>query len=182
MARPFADIWQYTREIYGALSEEEARCLYTITNSLPNKSNFVEIGSYCGRSSSVMGLVAADNDCDFVCVDCFITDAPNIENVRDCFRNNMLRIGAKYELYDMTSEEASKIYKKQIDFLFIDGDHSYAGIKLDCDLWLPKLKKGGIVALHDYKSSWEGVKKAVDKLTGFELQNTIDSIIIKKKL
>ena len=37
----------------------------------------------------------------------------------------------------------------QLDFLVIDGDHRYAGVRRDFDLWSPLVKKGGFVALHD---------------------------------
>lgn len=35
------------------------------------------------------------------------------------------------------------------DFLFIDGDHSYAGSKQDWEWYGPLVRKGGIVAFHD---------------------------------
>jgi len=38
---------------------------------------------------------------------------------------------------------------REIDFLFIDGDHSYAGVKRDYELYSPLVRKGGIIALHD---------------------------------
>lgn len=36
-----------------------------------------------------------------------------------------------------------------IDFAFIDGDHTYEGVKSDFSLYAPMVKKGGIVAFHD---------------------------------
>jgi len=36
-----------------------------------------------------------------------------------------------------------------IDFLFIDGDHTYEGVKKDFEFYSPLVKKGGIIALHD---------------------------------
>ncbi len=33
--------------------------------------------------------------------------------------------------------------------LFIDGDHTYEGVKKDFDMYSPLVKKGGIVAFHD---------------------------------
>lgn len=36
-----------------------------------------------------------------------------------------------------------------IDFLFIDGDHTYAGVKADYEMYSPLVCKGGWVALHD---------------------------------
>jgi predicted O-methyltransferase YrrM len=36
-----------------------------------------------------------------------------------------------------------------IDFAFIDGDHTYEGVKSDFSLYSPLVRKGGIIALHD---------------------------------
>jgi len=38
---------------------------------------------------------------------------------------------------------------EKIDFLFIDGDHSYEGVKKDFEMYGPLVRKGGIIALHD---------------------------------
>jgi len=36
-----------------------------------------------------------------------------------------------------------------IDVLFIDGDHSYAGVRADFELWSPLVRPGGLVLFHD---------------------------------
>jgi len=36
-----------------------------------------------------------------------------------------------------------------LDFLFIDGDHSYEGVKKDFEMYSPLVKKEGIIAFHD---------------------------------
>ena len=36
-----------------------------------------------------------------------------------------------------------------MDVLFIDGDHSYEGVKKDFELYSLLVKKGGIIAFHD---------------------------------
>lgn len=38
----------------------------------------------------------------------------------------------------------------QLDFVFIDGDHSYEGVKIDLEKYVPKIKSGGILAGHDW--------------------------------
>lgn len=37
-----------------------------------------------------------------------------------------------------------------LDFVYLDGDHSYEGVKSDLTLWWPKLRSGGILAGHDF--------------------------------
>ena len=38
---------------------------------------------------------------------------------------------------------------KEIDFLFIDGDHTYEGVKTDFNLYKELVKEGGLIAFHD---------------------------------
>jgi predicted O-methyltransferase YrrM len=55
-----------------------------------------------------------------------------------------------------------------IDFLFIDGDHSYDGVRADWLLWSPVVRPGGIVAFHDTWPNFDrhepGVVRWVDEL------------------
>ena len=43
----------------------------------------------------------------------------------------------------------SLLKEEKVDFLFIDGDHTYQGVKQDFQMYSPFVKKGGIVAFHD---------------------------------
>ncbi len=60
------------------------------------------------------------------------------------------------QFLEMTSAQAAggfgDICREPLDFIFIDGEHSYAGLQTDWTLWSPKLKVGGIIALHDSRS------------------------------
>jgi predicted O-methyltransferase YrrM len=38
---------------------------------------------------------------------------------------------------------------RAVDFLFIDGDHSYEGVRCDFELYAPLVRPGGLIALHD---------------------------------
>jgi hypothetical protein len=51
-----------------------------------------------------------------------------------------------------------------LDAVYIDADHSYEGVKLDLNLSLKKIKKGGIIMGHDYTPNmFPGVVRAVDE-------------------
>ena len=47
---------------------------------------------------------------------------------------------------------------KQLSFLFIDGDHTYAGAKRDFETYAVMVRKGGVIAFHDIV---EGTPEAV---------------------
>ncbi len=45
---------------------------------------------------------------------------------------------------------------RQLDFLFIDGDHQYASIKEDYEMYSPLVREGGMIALHDIAEAENG--------------------------
>jgi cephalosporin hydroxylase len=56
-----------------------------------------------------------------------------------------------------TLEKTQSIFNNEkIDFLFIDGDHSYNGVRLDFEMYSPLVRTGGIVAFHDIGKNEEG--------------------------
>lgn len=70
-----------------------------------------------------------------------------------------------------TSENSSLLIPdKSLDLVFIDANHDYDFIKQDIELWLPKVKDGGIISGHDFCDKHEGVKQAVrEKFIDFHL-------------
>jgi hypothetical protein len=66
----------------------------------------------------------------------------------------------------MDSARASRLFCPHFfDFVYLDADHRYAGVKQDIALWWPLVKQGGILAGHDYKVKRNcGVITAVDEL------------------
>jgi len=77
--------------------------------------------------------------------------------------------GQRIELIRASSHEESTKKKAQealgenkLDFLFIDGDHTYKGAKKDYEMYSPLVKEGGVIALHDITPcKWAGCE--VDK-------------------
>lgn len=61
---------------------------------------------------------------------------------------------------------AKNIPDASLDFVFIDGEHSYKSVHEDLWAWTPKVRKGGIISGHDYyvtKHGNRGVVEAVDE-------------------
>ena len=72
------------------------------------------------------------------------------------------------EIMPFSSETASKYFKDgSVEFVFIDADHSYDGVKSDIAIWLPKIRQGGLLGGHDYDNPnypfGAEVKRAVDE-------------------
>lgn len=62
---------------------------------------------------------------------------------------------------------APQFEDESLDFVYIDGNHSFEAVTLDLALWFPKVRRGGIFSGHDYYDSEERgnycyVKSALD--------------------
>ena len=124
---------------------------------------FVEIGSFKGRSSAYMAVEIANSGkkIQFDCVDPMQLMSHYAKSAEEKpeefegyseieFHNRMISVKDYYSLKAMTSDEAVKLYKDgSIDFLMIDGDHTYEAVKRDIEQWLPKMRSGGMIAGDD---------------------------------
>lgn len=52
---------------------------------------------------------------------------------------------------------------RPVDFLYIDGEHSYEGAKRDYEIYSPLVQSGGIIAFHDATCN-RNVSKAIDDI------------------
>lgn len=69
------------------------------------------------------------------------------------------------KLHQQTSQEFAKHYsKKTWDYVYVDGDHSYQGVKSDFSLFWPKLNSAGYLILHDIYSDHDNLPYGVHKL------------------
>lgn len=65
---------------------------------------------------------------------------------------------------EYSSQACLYIDDKCLDFLYIDGNHSYDAVKKDLNDWYPKMKHNSIISGHDYVSTAIfGVIRAVDE-------------------
>ena len=58
-----------------------------------------------------------------------------------------------------------EINLKEIDFVFLDGGHSYDTVKKDLQILISKLDKNGVIVCDDYDVAHYGVKQAVDEVS-----------------
>lgn len=115
----------------------------------------VEIGSARGRSATAVGLALRRNGGGkLYAIDPHSVTTWNDKNSVDSFAiitENLQKAGVTewVEIVRQTSGDAAKGWTKKIDLIFIDGDHSYEGVKADWDLFLPHLNEFGVVVFHD---------------------------------
>ena len=140
--------------------------LYRLALSLPQPAEILVVGSFIGASACFLAAAASEHNRGVVhCVDTWTNEAMS-EAPRDAFSeflSNTQQYRAWLIPHRGRSQEVAVAFDRKLDLLFIDGDHSYKGCKADAELWLPKLKPGGIVAFHDYGWSHD-VQRVVGEL------------------
>jgi len=90
-----------------------------------------------------------------------------------------------------TTGAAAACDHRPVDFVFIDGDHSEEGLLDDWRAWSPLVEPGGIVALHDSRSTPErpideaGSVKVTNEVIlrdeRFDVVDTVDSLTVLQK-
>jgi predicted O-methyltransferase YrrM len=115
----------------------------------------VEIGSARGKSACFVGMALKENGRGkLYAIDPHMPTAWNdTESVETypIIRRHISELGlADYvEVVRRTSHEAAADWSLPIDMIFIDGDHSYEGVRRDFELFLPHVKETGIIVFHD---------------------------------
>ena len=127
-----------------------------------SEAHFVEIGSLQGQSACYMAveIINSNKTIKFDCIDPW----RHKQLVYNLFLKNTETVRSVVNPIRLPSTEASNLYAdNSLDFVFIDAIHTYKCVKDDIKHWYPKVKKGGILAGHDYCSDWPSVVQAVDE-------------------
>lgn len=140
-----------------------------------------EIGVHSGRTA-VSLLRWLPQIIEYACVDPWkhypdydasLTDRAREEDFERHHRAFMDRIKAvegwrdRVKVLRMMSAEAAPLFEDgHFDLVFIDGCHLEAYVREDIRLWMPKVRRGGVLAGHDYRNEARGagVTAAVDSM------------------
>jgi hypothetical protein len=146
-----------------------------LVSKVPDNGIFVECGAWLGKSSSYLCDTAQDRIQVFI-VDTWKGSSNELEtnhilaktqDIYTLFVNNMK--DRKYIPIKKSSEDAANNFQNNsCDVVFIDMTHTYEAVKQDILTWLPKVKKNGYIAGHDYQNAWPGVVAAVNEIFGSE--------------
>jgi len=158
-------------------------------NKAKSGDRFVEIGVWKGGSTAFMGveILNSEKSIKYDAIDSF-EGSEEHGNVKDWLYNiasenlkPLTDIGIVNLIKGHSLDVVDNYEDESIDFCFIDGSHEYGDVKKDIIAWLPKVKKGGMLAGHDYDISWKGVMNAVDETLGKENITTNKSVYIYEK-
>ena len=157
------------KDIEGWFSYEWLYDKFAKTSKAGDK--IVEIGSWFGKSTKYLSdkLNEYNKKVDLIVIDTF-KGTQNEELHKEIVGDASIYQDFYYNVNnpDITiikesSHEASKLFSNgSIDYLMIDGDHSYDGVKQDIQDYFYKVKPGGIISGDDYKA-FQCVRVAVDE-------------------
>ncbi len=157
--------WRVTKDVPGFLGENEARLLGLFAACIPARGSIVEIGSFKGRSTVMLAMVAAHYGFGpVVSIDPHThnlttgVDSSVLPSTYEEFKASLDKSGVNQhvEIHKAFSKDVSPGWNRGIRFLWIDGDHTYEGVKEDFDGFAPFLAAGGVVALHDALNNFSG--------------------------
>jgi MMP 1-O-methyltransferase len=155
----------------GFMPENEGDALYEAavlaSRAVPG-APFVEVGSYCGRSTVWLGGAARQGNTTLFAVDHHFGSEENQpgwewhdESLVDertgrmdtlpFFRSTILDAGLADVVVTMVGDSPviARHWTTPLAFLFIDGGHGVEPATLDYTLWTPHVAVGGTLAIHD---------------------------------
>lgn len=146
-------------EIHGLLIEEEVKLLMHCAHTAPPVGAIVELGTFQGRGTAALCAVV-DND-RVVTIDnwCMHHYGPNEAGITE---RNLAALGFSPRIISGQSHVVPDDIKS-VAMLFIDTEHRAVVLNRELDAWLPLVRRGGIVAMHDYDNpGWPTMKPAID--------------------
>jgi len=184
--------------IDGWLTEFEAYGLYKIASKISKNGQIVEIGSWKGKSTFCLAKGLKNGT--IYAIDPFNADGENeskniydkqkgVKPLMEQFITNMKHQNLIDKIKILKGYSSQFLHEfSQIDFLFIDGDHSIEGCDYDFINYSPFLKKGGYIAFHDFYPdrndlgpTWV-IKNRINNNPSYKFHRQYDSLWIAQKL
>jgi predicted O-methyltransferase YrrM len=165
------------------LDLDEAAALYKVVKSIPNAQG-IEIGRFNGGSTVLLASAVGPNG-SLISID----SEPQDDQALEVF----LRHANLLERVELVVADAGVFeHDDQVDFVFIDGDHSYEGAKRDHNKWGSKVRAGGFIIHHDMgrarplASQWESLAQLKSEIMGtqpdvLEVAHEAGSLIIFRR-
>jgi hypothetical protein len=151
------DLYELAKGI-GYLFVDEVDEIVRIAKQLPANAICANIGS--GAGTSVLAVLL--NRDDVMLYDIDITPDNGVAQMRE-FGKDDPRYWRR-----LTGDSKSIAYDgPPLDYLFVDGDHSDAGLRGDLAAWLPRCNPDAWVLIHDYsRDVWPDVARVTDEVMG----------------
>lgn len=176
----FTDLAEYrqaTDVIPGMVSSDAAELLYALCVTQHLEGDVLEIGSWQGKSTSYLARAVRDSaNGRLFAVDHFRGNVgkedlyrvgrDDLGDLQERFEHNMRLLaldGVVTTIAQPSKEAYSRVADRAFRFLFIDGDHTEAGVQQDIDLFCPLVRPGGLVVFDDFDETFPGLVRATEQ-------------------
>ena len=152
----------------GFMPPDEGLALYEAALQAPPGDPFLEVGSYCGKSSLYLGSAAQERGVLLFAVDHhrgseenqpgwewhepdLVDPATGQLDTLPQFRRTIFEAGLEASVVATVGDSPAlaAVWGTPLALLFIDGGHGSAPAHADFDGWTPHLAPQGILAIHD---------------------------------
>jgi len=190
---PYYFAVRQARKIDGWIQNAEARFLFSAARLVAPPNVIVEIGAWHGKSTVLLCRGSrSSHKAAVLSFDLFEIGGADGEQYRrhtgkerhtylDIWRRNVAKAGG-LELARAVvgcSWENAREVSAPIGLLFVDGDHTTAGVTRDWEAFSPRLADKAIVMFHDYYDERTGVRQAVDRIcAGWQVGRVYSSAIL----
>jgi hypothetical protein len=137
-------------------------------------NRFLEIGTFLGKSASVLASVAKEQNWTLICIDYFVDNMEYwwepkivIPDTRNTFLSNMDRCWLMNNIISLKWNSTNYLNNLNGKFwlIYIDGGHTIKSVLPDALLCWGHILKKGFLIFHDYENeNWEDVRIVVDVL------------------
>lgn len=152
-------------QVRGFLSIEEAKLLFELASQVPSGGTIVEIGSYQGRSSVLLGLGAKEAGAHVYAIDPHEEYSEGDTHYGMDDNQHYYENIAKFELGSIVRTinrpSTNSGFGYVTDLLFIDGSHDYEDVLWDLKHYSRMLSQTGKIAIHDTAGHHIGVTRAL---------------------
>ena len=154
--RPLMASWLAPRPHYNGLAWTFQ---YLLAQHFSKDAVILEIGTMKGTGTVCLGKGSGRP------VHCIDIERSRFDLVKERTPEKFEEVSIYRVIGDSHDQAIWEQAPKDIDFLSIDGDHSYEGCMLDWDMYTPLVKIGGLVYLDDtFNTDWPGVRQCADEL------------------
>lgn len=150
------------------LTHDEVDALQELARSLPHGAHIVNIGA--GNGTSGLAFMEARPDLLVTTIDIQRESSPFgcLEGEEAVFKSAGYWGDPRHTQIHGDSKEVAKTWSYgPVDMVFVDGGHQYHEAAGDILGWLPHIKPGGLMVVHDFEKTakvWRGVNEAVNEL------------------
>jgi predicted O-methyltransferase YrrM len=179
--------------LLGPSSQTNARELGALREYATGRHKALEIGTYQGVSAAVVAE-ALSQEGTLYCVDPWPEEQGRSNPCWRIARRHLRRanVAQRVRILRGLTEQVYREIPDDLDFVFIDGDHSWEGIGTDWEIVAPRVVPRGIVCLHDVivpadepwrtPASVRFFNEVIARDPRFELLASVHSMAVVRKL